>query len=103
VLPLMNVASRVVVCGAIADYNSTEPYGVKMWRSILVSRIKVQGMIVLDWRGRFGEALQALSQYYAEGRLKTRESIVEGIERAPQGLIALLKGENFGKQLVKLT
>lgn len=103
VLPLMNVASRVVVCGAIADYNSTESYGVKMWRSILVSRIKVQGMIVLDWRGRFGEALQALSAYYAEGRLKTRESIVEGIERAPQGLIALLKGENFGKQLVKLT
>jgi NADPH-dependent curcumin reductase len=102
VLPLMNVASRLVVCGTIADYNADEPYAVRNWRSILVNRIHVQGIIVLDWRDRYGEALQALSSAYAQGRLKTRESVVEGIENAPKGLIALLKGENFGKQLVKL-
>jgi NADPH-dependent curcumin reductase len=102
VLPLMNVASRLVVCGTIADYNADEPYAVKNWRSILVNRIHVQGMIVLDWTGRYGEALQALVAAYAQGRLKTRESVVEGIENAPQGLIGLLKGDNFGKQLVKL-
>jgi NADPH-dependent curcumin reductase CurA len=102
VLPLMNVASRLVVCGTISDYNADEPYAVKNWRSILVNRSRVQGMIVLDWRDRYGEALQALGAAYAQGRLKTRESVVEGIENAPKGLIALLKGENFGKQLVKL-
>jgi NADPH-dependent curcumin reductase CurA len=102
VLPLMNLASRLVVCGTIADYNADEPYAVRHWRSILVNRIHVQGMIVLDWTNRYGEALQALVAAYAQGRLKTRESVIEGIENAPQGLIGLLKGENFGKQLVKL-
>ncbi len=102
VLPLMNLASRLVVCGTIADYNADEPYAVRHWRSILVNRIHVQGMIVLDWTNRYGEALQALVAAHAQGRLKTRESVIEGIENAPQGLIGLLKGENFGKQLVKL-
>jgi NADPH-dependent curcumin reductase len=102
VLPLMNVASRLVVCGTISDYNAEQPYAVRNWRSILVNRIHVQGIIVLDWMGRFGEAAQALSNAYAQGRLKTRESVIEGIENAPQGLIGLLKGDNFGKQLVKL-
>jgi NADPH-dependent curcumin reductase CurA len=102
VLPLMNVASRLVVCGTIADYNADEPYAVRNWRSILVNRIHVQGIIVLDWSDRYGEAIQALGAAYAKGRLKTRESVVEGIENAPKGLIALLKGENFGKQMVKL-
>jgi NADPH-dependent curcumin reductase len=102
VLPLMNVASRLVVCGTIADYNADEPYAVRNWRSILVKRIHVQGIIVLDWSDRYAEAIQALGAAYAKGRLKTRESVVEGIENAPKGLIALLKGENFGKQLVKL-
>jgi NADPH-dependent curcumin reductase CurA len=102
VLPLMNLASRLVVCGTIAEYNATEPYGMKMWRFILVNRIRVQGMIVFDWSERYGEAARVLAGYYAEGRLRARESVVEGLERAPQGLIALLKGQNIGKQLVQL-
>src|SRR5262249_37603429 len=102
VLPQMNIASRLVVCGAIADYNSTEPYGVRAWRSILTNRIRVQGMIVFDWRAQYAAGGEGLARYYAEGRLRTKESIVEGIDRAPQGLIALMKGQNFGKQLVKL-
>jgi NADPH-dependent curcumin reductase CurA len=102
VLRVMNRFSRIVVCGLIAEYSATEPYGYKMLRSLLVNRIKMQGMIFLDWKDRYGEALNGLSGYLAEGRLKYRESIVEGIDNAPKGLIALLKGENFGKQLVKL-
>jgi NADPH-dependent curcumin reductase len=102
VLRVMNLFSRIVVCGLIAEYNATEPYGYKMLRSVLVNRIKMQGMIVFDWKDRYGEALKGLSGYLAEGKLKYRESIVHGIDNAPKGLIALLKGGNFGKQLVKL-
>jgi NADPH-dependent curcumin reductase CurA len=102
VLTHMNLFSRVVVCGTISDYNATEPYGIRNWRMVLVNRIRLQGMIVFDWKDRYGEALKALTEYYAAGRLKYRESVVEGLENAPRGLIALLGGQNFGKQLVKL-
>jgi NADPH-dependent curcumin reductase len=101
-LRVMNMRSRIVVCGLISEYNATQPYGYTMLRSVLVNRIRMQGMIVFDWKDRYGEALKGLSGYLAEGKLKYRESIVEGIDNAPRGLIALLKGDNFGKQLVKL-
>ena len=102
-LRLMNVKSRIAICGLISDYNAKEPYGVKMFRSILVNRIKVQGMIVFDWVERYPEAREALLALVTSGRFKYRESVVQGIENAPKGFIGLLKGENFGKQLVKLT
>ena len=102
VLRVMNLFSRIVVCGLIAEYSATEPYGYKMLRSVLVNRVKMQGMIFFDWKDRYSEALDGLSGYLAEGKLKYRESIVDGIDKAPKGLIALLKGDNFGKQLVKL-
>ena len=101
-LQVMNPYSRIVVCGLIAEYNATEPYGYKMLRAVLVNRIRMQGMIVFDWKDRYGEALEGLASYLAEGRLKYRESVVTGFENAPKGLIALLNGANFGKQLVKL-
>lgn len=102
VLARMKLFGRIVVCGMISDYNATEPYRVKNLRAVLVNRLKMQGMIVFDWKDRYGEALKALGGYYAGGKLKTRESVVEGLENAPQGLVSLLKGGNFGKQLVKL-
>jgi hypothetical protein len=101
-LARMKLFGRIVVCGMISDYNSAEPYRVKNLRAVLVNRLKVQGMIVFDWKDRYGEALKALGGYLAAGKLKTRESVVEGLANAPQGLVALLKGGNFGKQLVKL-
>ncbi len=97
-----NLFGRVVVCGTISDYNSTDPYRVRNWRAILVNRLRVQGMIVSDWHDRYGEALKALGGYFAEGKLKYRESIVQGLQNAPRGLMDLLDGKNFGKQLVKL-
>ena len=101
-LRLMNVFSRIVVCGLIAEYNLTEPYAYRNIRSVLVNRIRMQGMIVFDWRERYGEGLRALSELLVKGKLKYRESVVEGLENAPRGLVSLLKGGNFGKQLVKL-
>ena len=103
VMMRMNFASRMVVCGLISDYNATEPYGVKTVRAILVNRIRVQGMIVFDWLARYPEGIKALSGLVAAGKIKYRESVVQGIENAPQGLVDLLQGKNFGKQLVKLT
>jgi len=101
-LARMKLFGRVVVCGSISDYNAVEPYRVRNLRAVLVNRLKIQGMIVFDWKERYGEALKALGGYFAAGKLKTRESVVEGLANAPQGLISLLKGGNFGKQLVKL-
>ena len=101
-LPRMNLFGRVVVCGMIADYNATDPYRVRNWRAILVNRLRVKGMIVFDWKDRYGEALTALGGYFAEGKLNYRESVVHGLENAPRGLMDLLNGKNFGKQLVKL-
>ena len=102
VLRRMNVFSRIVVCGLIAEYSATTPYAYTAMRSVLVNRIKMQGMIVFDWAGRYGEALADLGSRVAAGQLKYRESIVEGLENAPQGLIDLLAGKNFGKQLVRI-
>ena len=99
----MNLASRIVICGLIAEYNAEQAYGYKNMRAILVNRVKMQGMIVFDWKERYGEALKALAGYLAQGKVKYRESVVEGLDNAPKGLIGLLKGQNFGKQLVKLT
>jgi len=102
-LRLMNLRSRIVICGLISDYNAKEPYGLKNFRAILVNRIKMQGMIVFDWLERYPEANRDLLELVIGGKLKYRESVVQGIENAPKGLIGLLKGDNFGKQLVKLT
>ena len=101
-LRLMNRHSRIVLCGLVAEYSAKEPYGYQRLRSVLVNRIRMQGMIVFDWKDRYGEALAGLTAYVAECRLKYRESIVEGLDNAPRALIGLLKGENFGKQLVKI-
>jgi hypothetical protein len=102
VLRVMNLYSRIVVCGLISDYNAPEPYGYKMLRSVLVNRIRMQGMIVFDWKDRYAEAREGLASLLADGKLKYRESVVQGIANAPKGFIALLKGEHLGKQLVKL-
>jgi NADPH-dependent curcumin reductase len=98
----MNAFSRIAVCGLISQYNATEPYGVKTFQSILTNRIKVQGFIVSDRMELWAKALPELIGWVAAGRIKYRESITQGLENAPKAFIGLLKGENFGKQLVKL-
>ena len=98
----MNPFSRIAVCGLISQYNATEPYGVKTFQSILVNRIKVQGFIVSDRMELWARALPELTGWVAGGKIKYRETVAQGIENAPKAFIGLLKGENLGKQLVKL-
>ena len=98
-----NVFARFVVCGMISQYNATEPYGLKNYRAILVNRIKVQGMIVFDWAPRYPEAWQQLAAWVSSGQIKYRESVAHGLHNAAQAFIGMLKGENIGKQIVRLT
>jgi NADPH-dependent curcumin reductase CurA len=98
----MNAFSRIAVCGLISQYNATEPYGVKAFQSILVNRIKVQGFIVSDRMELWAKAIPELAGWVAGGKIKYRESVAVGLENAPRAFIGMLKGENFGKQLVKL-
>ena len=102
VLRRMNPFSRIAVCGLVSQYNATEPYGVKMFQSILVNRIKLQGFIVSDRMELWAQALPELGAWVAGGKIKFRESVAQGLESAPRAFIGLLKGENLGKQLVKL-
>jgi NADPH-dependent curcumin reductase CurA len=71
-------------------------------RSILTKRMTVRGFIVTDFWPRFGEFIKEMTPWVKEGRVKYREHVIEGLENAPRGLIGLLRGENFGKTLVRL-
>jgi NADPH-dependent curcumin reductase CurA len=101
-LAIMTLFSRIIVCGTISDHGAKEPYGYRNLRSVLVNRIRMQGMLVYDWKDRNAEALAGLGKLLAEGRLKYRESIAEGLDSAPQAFVSMLGGGNFGKQLVRL-
>ena len=103
VLPLMNPASRITICGLVSQYNATEPYGVKNLRSVLVNRIRMQGFIVSDRMELWPRALEELGRWVAEGKIRYRETVAHGLENAPRAFIGMLRGENLGKQLVKLT
>ena len=95
--------ARVVICGAISQYNATE--GVKgpaNYLSLLVNRARMQGMVVFDYAARYGEAAQAMAGWLADGRLKAREDIVDGFETFPDTLLKLFRGDNTGKLLLKV-
>jgi len=101
-LRLMNPHSRIAICGLISQYNATEAYGYKNLRSVLVNRIKMQGFIVSDRMELWPQALKELGAAFAQGKLKYRETVAQGLEGAPKAFLGMLRGENFGKQLVKL-
>ncbi|MBC7963949.1 MAG: NADP-dependent oxidoreductase [Steroidobacteraceae bacterium] len=109
VLPLLNVSARVPLCGLIAHYNDSGlPPGPDrlglLTRTLLTRRIKIQGFIIFDDYGhRYDEFYQQMSAWLAEGRIKYREDIVDGLENAPEAFIGLLQGRNFGKRLVRIT
>lgn len=108
VLPLLNVSARVPLCGLIAHYNDIGlPQGPDrlglLTRTLLTRRIKIQGFIIFDdYAHRYGEFSQQMSAWLAEGRIKYREDIVDGLENAPEAFIGLLEGKNFGKQVVRI-
>jgi NADPH-dependent curcumin reductase CurA len=101
-LATMNAFGRVALCGMISGY-SGEPVALANPRVLLISRLMLQGFIVSEHMDVWPEALAELGVLVADGRLRYRESIAHGLEAAPDALFGLLKGRNFGKQLVKLT
>ncbi|BCO27682.1 NADP-dependent oxidoreductase YfmJ [Rhodoferax lithotrophicus] len=101
VLSRMNAFGRMAVCGMIAGYNG-EPLPMANPALILINRLKVEGFIVSEHMEVWPEALKELGALVASGQLRARESVAHGIESAPEAFLGLLKGKNFGKQLVQL-
>lgn len=102
VLLRTNAFARIAVCGMIAGYNG-EPLPMQNPSLILVNRIKIQGFIVSEHMGLWPQALQELGTMVATGKLKYRETVADGLAAAPEAFLGLLKGKNFGKQLVKIS
>ena len=101
VLLRANAFARIAVCGMIAGYDG-KPLPLQNPALILVNRMKVQGFIVSEHMEIWPEALKELGELVASGKLRPRETVAEGLEAAPEAFLGLLKGRNFGKQLVKL-
>jgi len=101
VLPRMNAAGRIALCGLIAGFNGAPiPISNPIW--LLSSRLKLQGFIVSEHFDLWPQALEELGAGVASGAIRYRESVVQGLENAPEAFLGVLEGRNFGKQLVKL-
>jgi NADPH-dependent curcumin reductase len=95
--------ARVVICGAVSQYNNSGPMrGPSNYMSLLVNRARMEGFVVVDYMGRYMEAAPEMAAWIADGRLQAREDVVEGFERFPEALAKLFKGENVGKLVLKL-
>lgn len=103
VLSQLAVGARVVICGAISQYNSTTAVkGPANYLSLLVNRARMEGFVVLDHAARFGEAGKELAGWVKEGKIKSKEHIEKGLETFPETLLKLFSGENFGKLMLKV-
>src|SRR6266481_5430053 len=103
VLTQIRRGARIVLCGAISQYNNTEPVkGPSNYLSLLVNRATMRGMIVFDHAARYGQAACEMAGWMAAGKLKSREDIVSGLETFPDTLLKLFKGENLGKLVLKV-
>jgi NADPH-dependent curcumin reductase CurA len=107
VTPLLNVGARIPLCGLIAWYNLDKPppggdRTPQLLSAVLRWRIKIQGFIIFDHYQRFPAFFKDMSGWLRDGRVRYREELIEGLERAPRGLIGLLEGENFGKLVVRV-
>jgi hypothetical protein len=102
VLSLINLHARIAICGMISEYNLTAPeLAPRPTRALLVNRARMQGLLVHDWADRRAEGIAQMAAWIKEGKLRYKEDVVEGIENMPAAFLRLLRGENFGKQLVK--
>lgn len=103
-LAQMALHGRIAICGAISQYNNTTPMqGPSNYMSLLVNRARMEGFVVFDYAKRFGEAVNAMAGWMAEGKLKVREHVVEGgVDAFPETLNKLFAGENTGKLVLKI-
>ena len=107
VFPLLNMFARVPVCGLISQYNAfEEERGGKsmnfLLRNALVKSLTIRGFIVSNFASRYPDFIADMTKWFAEGKIKHRETVVEGLANAPKAFMGLLRGENFGKQLVRV-
>lgn len=102
-LTQINLRARIVICGAISQYNTTTKVaGPSNYLSLLVNRARMQGMVVFDYADRYSMAAMEMAGWMKEGKLKGREDIEEGLEHFPEVMLKLFSGENFGKLILKV-
>jgi NADPH-dependent curcumin reductase CurA len=94
--------ARVVICGAVSQYNEGSMKGPSNYMALLVRRARMEGFVVFDYASRYGEAARELGAWMAEGKLKSVEDVVDGIETFPDTLLKLFRGENRGKLVLKV-
>jgi NADPH-dependent curcumin reductase CurA len=104
VLAQLALRARVIACGriAVADRPAHEDIGLRASGRMIVTRARVEGLLVFDWWHRRDEALGHLARLWRDGRLEYREDVVDGLENAPEAFLRMMAGKNFGKQLVRL-
>ena len=102
VLPLLKHGARIPLCGMVSQYSALQPYGVHNLREIFNHRVTMRGFVISDHRDLWPAAMKELEAAYAAGELKSRETIAEGLENAPQAFIDMLRGGNIGKQIVRV-
>jgi NADPH-dependent curcumin reductase len=103
VLTLINLRARIVISGAISQYNNTGPVrGPSNYLSLLINRARMEGMIVFDYAERYAQAGREMAGWLTAGKLKSREYIVDGLETFPETFLKLFKGENIGKLMIKV-
>ncbi|HYL94988.1 MAG TPA: NADP-dependent oxidoreductase [Terriglobales bacterium] len=103
VLTQINLGARIVICGAISQYNNTTPIkGPSNYFYLLIKRATMKGMLVTDFMDRYPQAAREMAGWMAAGKLKSREDIVEGLQNFPEALLKLFTGENFGKLILKV-
>lgn len=102
-LTRLSVGARVVICGAISQYNNKEAVkGPANYLSLLVNRARMEGIVVFDYADRYPVAIAELAGYLKDGRMKSREDVVEGLDTFPESLVKLFTGENFGKLVLQV-
>ncbi|MEP7300492.1 MAG: NADP-dependent oxidoreductase [Caldimonas sp.] len=102
-LARLALRARIIICGAISQYNATDKMvGPANYLSLLVNRARMEGIVVFDYTPRFPAAVAELAGYLKEGRMKSREDTVHGLETFPDALLKLFKGENFGKLVLQV-
>lgn len=101
-LALAKMRARFAICGMIESYNKAEPPALRFLLRIIAMRIRLQGFIVFDFQSRMDEFYREAGQLIASGQLKSRETIVDGLESMPDAFLGLFQGENVGKMLVRL-
>ncbi|PPE67808.1 NADP-dependent oxidoreductase [Caldimonas caldifontis] len=103
VLTRINRKARIIICGAISQYNNTTPVaGPKNYLSLLVNRARMEGMVVFDYADRYPQAIAEMAGYLREGRMRSREDVVRGLDNFPKTLLKLFNGENFGKLVLQV-